>query len=134
MIQNKEDGNGADSGRISCAPIHNSFPSHRMFSRVCVKACPKRLSLSSLGGVRSFAETGKKESKNSNLRLYLVLAVSGPVLYGGYAYATDKWFHEMVDTRFLHYTPWVMKMMNKWFPIEIASPFALRVSEPSSSD
>ena len=99
-----------------------------------MKACSKRLSLSSLGGVRSFAETGKKESKNSNMRLYLVLAVSGPVLYGGYAYATDKWFHEMVDTRFLHYTPWVMKMMNKWFPIEIASPFALRVSEPSSSD
>ena len=100
-----------------------------MFSRVCVKGLSKRLVLDSQVAVRSFAETGKNSSKNSNLRLYLVLAVSGPVLYGGYAYATDKWFHEMVDTRFLHYTPWVMKMMNKWFPIEIASPFALRVGE-----
>lgn len=113
---------------MSCAPIHNSLPSHRMFSRVCVKAFPKRIALNPQVCVRSFAETEKQSSKNSNLRLYLVLAVSGPILYGGYAYATDKWFHEMVDTRFLHYTPWVMKMMNKWFPIEITSPFALRVS------
>lgn len=112
---------------MSCAPIHNSFPSHRMFSRVCLKTCTRRLMCSPQVSVRSFAETGKKASNNSNMRLVLVLAVSGPVLYGGYAYATDKWFHEMVDMRFLHYMPWVMKMMNKWFPIEIASPFALRV-------
>ena len=56
-----------------------------------------------------------------------LIGISGPVCYCGYTYATDKLFHENMDEKYVYQWPWLYKRLNKWFPIEIDSPFGLRV-------
>lgn len=99
-----------------------------MLSRLTSGHLSFHFATKSKGILRTFAETAKKQSSSSNQKLIITLAISGPVCYGVYAYATDKWFHEVLDEKYLFHMPWVMKMMNKWFPVTIDSPYAIRVS------
>ena len=98
-----------------------------MLSRLTLKCLSFRFATKTKGVIRTFAETAKEQSSSSNQKLIITLAISGPLCYGVYAYATDKWFHEMLDEKCLYHMPWVMKMMNKWFPCVIDSPYAIRV-------
>ena len=98
-----------------------------MFARHLPSSFTSRAAAVSHRLCRGFAESAKKQSKDSNVKLLLTLAISGPVCYGVYSYATDMRFHELMDEKYLFHMPWVLKKMNKWFPSVVRSPFALRV-------
>lgn len=98
-----------------------------MLSRLTPKYLSFRIASKTRGIIRTFAETAKEQTSSSNQKLIITLAVSGPICYSVYAYATDKRFHEVLDEKYLYHMPWVMKMMNKWFPCVIDSPYVIRV-------
>lgn len=80
------------------------------------------------------SNASKREKNDSSLTLALILGISGPVCYCGYSYATDKLFHENMDEKYIYQWPWLYKHLNKWFPIEIDSPFGLRVRTVETID
>lgn len=85
----------------------------------------KRVNLQS---VRRFAsDATKEEKKKSNMKLIAVLAVSGPVCYCVFSYATDRRFRRSVNEKYLIHTPWLLRMLDKWFPMNTYSPYTLYV-------
>ena len=85
----------------------------------------KRVNLQS---VRRFAsDATKEEKKKSNMKLIAVLAVSGPVCYCVFSYATDRRFRRSMNEKYLIHTPWLLRMLDKWFPMNIYSPYTLYV-------
>ena len=85
----------------------------------------KRVNLQS---VRRFAsDATKEEKKKSNMKLIAVLAVSGPVCYGVFSYATDRRFRRSMNEKYLIHTPWLLRMLDKWFPMNTYSPYTLYV-------
>ena len=85
----------------------------------------KRVNLQS---VRRFAsDATKEEKKKSNMKLIAVLAVSGPVCYCVFSYATDRRFRRSMNEKYLIHTPWLLRMLDKWFPMNTYSPYSLYV-------
>lgn len=85
----------------------------------------KRVNLQS---VRRFAsDATKEEKKKSNMKLIAVLAVSGPVCYCVFSYATDRRFRRSINEKYLIHTPWLLRMLDKWFPMNTYSPYTLYV-------
>ena len=85
----------------------------------------KRVNLQS---VRRFAsDATKEEKKKSNMKLIAVLAVSGPVCYCVFSYATDRRFRRSMNDKYLIHTPWLLRMLDKWFPMNTYSPYTLYV-------
>ena len=85
----------------------------------------KRVNLQS---VRRFAsDATKEEKKKSNMKLIAVLAVSGPVCYCVFSYATDRRFRRSMNEKYLIHTPWLLRMLDKWFPMNTYSPYTLYV-------
>ena len=69
----------------------------------------------------------KEEKKKSNMKLIAVLAVSGPVCYCVFSYATDRRFRRSMNEKYLIHTPWLLRMLDKWFPMNTYSPYTLYV-------
>lgn len=85
----------------------------------------KRVNLQS---VRRFAsDATEEEKKKSNMKLIAVLAVSGPVCYCVFSYATDRRFRRSMNEKYLIHTPWLLRMLDKWFPMNTYSPYTLYV-------
>ena len=85
----------------------------------------KRVNLQS---VRRFAsDATKEEKKKSNMKLIAVLAFSGPVCYCVFSYATDRRFRRSMNEKYLIHTPWLLRMLDKWFPMNTYSPYTLYV-------
>ena len=77
--------------------------------------------------IRSFAESTKKEKVRQFAKVSTLLGVTGIVCYGTYAYATSLSFREISDEKVFIHTPWLLKKLHKWFPMDCYSPFMTRV-------
>ena len=86
------------------------------------------LKRANLQSVRRFAsDATKEEKKKSNMKLIAVLAVSGPVCFCVFSYATDRRFRRSMNEKYLIHTPWLLRMLDKWFPMNTYSPYTLYV-------
>lgn len=92
------------------------------------------LKRANLQSVRRFAsDATKEEKKKSNMKLIAVLAISGPVCYCVFSYATDRRFRRSMNEKYLIHTPWLLRMLDKWFPMNTYSPYTLYVHLSRSS-
>ena len=78
--------------------------------------------------IRRFAsDAAKEEKKKSNMKLIALLAVSGPIGFCLFSYATDRRFHQSMNEKYLTHTPWLRRLLDKWFPMNVYSPYTLYV-------
>lgn len=77
--------------------------------------------------VRSFAEAKEKKPLTNNQKIAILFGICVPTGLAGWRYATNKRFHETMDENYLHYTGWVMRLLNKWFPMHYNYAFSARV-------
>ena len=76
---------------------------------------------------RSFAESTKKEKVRQFVKVSTLLGVSGIACYATYAYATSLSFREISDEKVFIHTPWLLKKLHKWFPMDCYCRFMTRV-------
>ena len=117
------------NGATFAAPFASFFSIRiaRMFSSLFRRSLAplKRVNAQS---IRRFAsDAAKEEKKKSNMKLIAVLAISGPVCFCVFSYATDRRFRQSMNEKYLVYTPWLLRLFDKWFPMNTYSPYTLYV-------
>lgn len=76
---------------------------------------------------RSFAASTKKDKTKEFVKVSLLLGVSVGTCYATYKYATDIHTHELADEKIFIHTPWLLKKLHKWFPLDCYTPYMVQV-------
>lgn len=99
-----------------------------MFSKL-VQVANKPVCRCNTGVIRrSFAASTKKDKTKEFVKVSLLLGVSIGTCYGTYKYATDIHTHELADEKIFIHTPWLLKKLHKWFPLDCYTPYMVQVS------
>lgn len=83
---------------------------------------------------RSFADALKKGKTKEYVKVAVFLGVGFVTCYGTYKYASDIQVREYADEKIFIHTPWFLKKLNKWFPLDCYSPFTLQVGIQASDN
>ena len=77
--------------------------------------------------VRNFAEAKEKKPLTNNQKMAILFSICIPTGWFGWEYATNKSFHEKMDENYLRHAGWVLRLLNKWFPMKYNYAFSIRV-------
>ena len=76
---------------------------------------------------RSFSESAKKSKAKEYVKVTIFVGVGALTCYGTYKYASDTHTRVFADEKIFIHVPWLLKKLNKWFPLDCYTPFSLQV-------
>ena len=76
---------------------------------------------------RCFSESAKKGKAREYVKVTIFVGVGAITCYGTYKYASDTQTRAFADEKFFIHVPWLLKKLNKWFPLDCYTPFSLQV-------